>query len=132
MVQKDATLQKGKQQGPDQTAEASFRHVRLKTYDDNGNKENKIGKCSGRKKNLSISRLYGVLIQQHIQCCQNKMAPGSNSWLLSRFVVVVCLGLLRFQQFFSHITMMNVCDRELHANYYMYSATSLKYHASDT
>ena len=36
----------------------------------------------------------------------------------------------RFQQFFSHITTVSGCDRELNAHFY--SATSQKYHAPDT
>ena len=36
----------------------------------------------------------------------------------------------RFQQFFSHIMTVSVCDRELNAHFY--SAASLKYHAPDT
>ena len=36
----------------------------------------------------------------------------------------------RFQQFFSHITTVSGCDRELNAHFY--SAASLKYHALDT
>ena len=38
--------------------------------------------------------------------------------------------LRHFQQFFSHITMVSGCDRELNAHFY--SAASLKYHAPDT
>ena len=38
--------------------------------------------------------------------------------------------LRRFQQFFSHITKVSGCDRELNAHFY--SAASLKYHAPDT
>ena len=36
----------------------------------------------------------------------------------------------RFQQFFSHITVVSCCDREL--NQHFYSAALLKYHAADT
>ena len=35
-----------------------------------------------------------------------------------------------FQQFFSHITMVSGCGRELSAHFY--SAASLKYHVPDT
>ena len=38
--------------------------------------------------------------------------------------------LRRFQHFFSHITTVSGCDRELNAQFY--SAASLKYHAPDT
>ena len=38
--------------------------------------------------------------------------------------------LRRFQQFFSHITTVPDCDRELNAQFYI--AASLKYHAPDT
>ena len=38
--------------------------------------------------------------------------------------------LRRFQQFFSHITTVSGCDRELNAHFYC--AASLKYHAPDT
>ena len=38
--------------------------------------------------------------------------------------------LRRFQQFFSHITTVSGCDRELNAHFY--SAASLKYHTPDT
>ena len=41
--------------------------------------------------------------------------------------VCVCI---RFQQFFSHITTVSGCDRELNAHFY--SAASLKYHVPDT
>ena len=36
----------------------------------------------------------------------------------------------RFQQFFSHITTVSGCDRELNAHFY--SAASMKYHAPAT
>ena len=45
-------------------------------------------------------------------------------------VVVVCSGLTFFKQFFSHITMVSGCDRELNAHFHC--AKSLKYHAPDT
>ena len=38
--------------------------------------------------------------------------------------------LRRFQQYFSHITTVSACDRELSVHFY--SAASLKYHAPDT
>ena len=38
--------------------------------------------------------------------------------------------LRRFQQFFSHITTVSGCDRELNAHFY--SAASLTYHVPDT
>ena len=44
----------------------------------------------------------------------------------------VCLFVLvqhRFQQFFSRITMMSGCDRELNAHFY--SAASLEYHGPE-
>ena len=45
--------------------------------------------------------------------------------------VCVCIRVKRrFQQFFSHITTMSGCDRELNAHFY--SAASLKYHVPDT
>ena len=44
--------------------------------------------------------------------------------------VCVYLGLTSFQQFFSHITTVSGCDRELNAHFY--SAASLKYHVPDT
>ena len=50
----------------------------------------------------------------------------SDRLLLLLFVRVLC----RFQQFFSHITMVSGCDRELSAHFY--SAASLKYHVPDT
>ena len=43
---------------------------------------------------------------------------------------VVCSGLRRFQQFFSHIMTVSGCDRELNAH--LDSAASLKYHAPGT
>ena len=45
--------------------------------------------------------------------------------------VCVCIQVQRgFQQFFSHITMVCGCNRELNAHFY--SAASLKYHVPDT
>ena len=45
-------------------------------------------------------------------------------------IVVVCSGLTSISTFFSHITTVSGCDRELNAH--SYSAASLKYHAPDT
>ena len=43
----------------------------------------------------------------------------------------VCIRVWRrFQQFFSHITTVSGCDRELNAHFY--SAATLKYHVPDT
>ena len=45
-------------------------------------------------------------------------------------VVVVCSGLMSLSTFFSLITTVSGCDRELNAH--CFSAASLKYHAPDT
>ena len=52
--------------------------------------------------------------------------------LLTEYVKMLLLFLRvqrRFQQFFSHITTVSGCDREL--NVHFYSGASLKYHAPD-
>ena len=52
-------------------------------------------------------------------------------FLFAGVLLLLFVWVLRcFQQFFSHITKVSGCDRELNAHFY--SAASLKYHAQDT
>ena len=57
------------------------------------------------------------------------LIANDNSIFFSMLCVCV-FGFKQFQQFFSHITTVSGCDRELNAHFY--SAASLKYHVPDT
>ena len=62
-----------------------------------------------------------------------KVSEAVTSFMLyiRQDTVCVCIRVKRrFQQFFSHITSVSGCDRELSAHFY--SASSLKYHVPDT
>ena len=59
--------------------------------------------------------------------------PTETSYSLVCVCVCVCVCIRvksRFQQFFSHITTVSGCDKELNAHFY--GAASLKYHVPDT